>query len=338
MKILIAVSLFLIFPTVTKASTISSTPKLSKDIIEEICESIRFNDFPIVLIIAEEEGFRLENVFGEIYCRASIPSILHFALDEPSKYGLTTFNILGYFDQVKKENSQFDYGRQVLNIPYELHDGSTDTLLSRSLRGFSMRLSHNSSNIGSIARLMTIIDAFIKRGAQTAKQLGTTEKLDLLLTYTRPVGQKRYKNKKFTSPCKDQFSPEEKPEQYVGNKKDAYFFRHIIEQNNLKAVKNALTWCAIDINDSRSLEDNTPPLTIAVLNGHVDIVKLLLARSEIEVNRPTDNYNGYTALDIAYLYNKKNIVPLLLNKQAKCSHFCDFFDSEKYYELGESVN
>jgi uncharacterized protein len=61
-------------------------------------------------------------------------------------------------------------------------------------------------------------------------------------------------------------------------------------------------------------------LMIASGNGLQHIVSLLLD-NQVEINK-VDNLKGYTALHCAILYNRANIVALLLNNKANISILC----------------
>jgi hypothetical protein len=128
--------------------------KVPKVILEEICGSMEYRDFPNILVIMKEEGFKLEKV------------------DEPTKYGMTVYKMIEYFDQVKPDNPSFDY-KKILSITYTVVlEGITYT--TTVIDRINNRIPD--LNSGSRNKLEGFNKSLIKRGALTAEQLKTDSK------------------------------------------------------------------------------------------------------------------------------------------------------------------
>lgn len=148
---------------------IASTAKVPKEILEEICESMEYRDFPNVLVILKEEGFELDKVYDQLVCKRSIPTLMHFVVDQPAKYGVTVYGMIGFFDQLKLDNTSFDY-KKILNITFTAeHDGVTHT--TTVLDRINNRIPDLNSD--SKRKLEGFKKSLIKRGALTAAQLNS---------------------------------------------------------------------------------------------------------------------------------------------------------------------
>jgi ankyrin repeat protein len=68
------------------------------------------------------------------------------------------------------------------------------------------------------------------------------------------------------------------------------------ESGNLSDAIDALNSDGVDVNE-RGTDDGETPLTIACFRNHIEIVKILLKRKDLQVNLAMDG--GWTALYIA---------------------------------------
>ena len=83
-------------------------------------------------------------------------------------------------------------------------------------------------------------------------------------------------------------------------------------QNNFPAIVELLILRGANVN--LALDDSTPPLCSVAKHGNVEVARLLLQHSEIQINQTTKN--GVTALSIASQKGHKEIVKMLLRKGA----------------------
>jgi hypothetical protein len=166
MKNLLPIAFLLLLSN--SAATASPTT-VPKEIIKEICDSMKSRQFSIVLLILREEGFQLENVYDQLVCTRSLPTLMHFVIDEPAKYGMTIDAMIGYFDQKKRNDTAFDYAK-ILNITFTaVHDevSYVTTVLDR----INNRVPD--LNPDSRKKLISFRKSLIKRGALTASELNS---------------------------------------------------------------------------------------------------------------------------------------------------------------------
>ena len=167
MRKLIMIFLFIQFSL--NGIALASTKKVPKVILEEICESMEHRDFPNILVILKEEGFELDKVYDQLVCRQSIPTLMHFVVENPAKYGVTVWKMIGTFDQMKLDNPLFDY-KKILNITYTVVlEGVTYT--TTVLDRINNRMSDLDPD--SRSKLEGFKKSLIKRGALTAEQLNS---------------------------------------------------------------------------------------------------------------------------------------------------------------------
>ena len=148
---------------------LASTAKVPKKIIEEVCEFMEARDFPTVLVVMKEEGFEFDKVYNQLVCRQSLPTLMHFVVDNPGKHGLNIYKMISYFDQKKLDDPHFDY-KKILNIKHVVVlEGITyeTTILDR--------INNRLEDLGPDSRkkLEGFKKSIIKRGAVTVEQMSS---------------------------------------------------------------------------------------------------------------------------------------------------------------------
>ncbi len=157
---------------------IASTAKLSKSYIKEICEFVEYREFDTAVAILEEDGYRLEDIYDQISCGQMRPTLFHFIVDKPSKYALTFYHMLSYFDQKKLDDKKFDY-KNILNVKDTfVRDGKIITLTLLD----TINLSMSKVSEGSKVRLTKFKNLLILRGALTARQLENRSKVECFIS------------------------------------------------------------------------------------------------------------------------------------------------------------
>ncbi len=147
----------------------TASRKLPKRVVDDLCEAIENNSFRGGKRVLSDEGLKLEDVYTQVSCKRSIPTLMHFIIKNPTGYRAGTFAILKYFDEVKKKNPGFDYG-EVLNMIYKGRVRET-TILDRVIKKIPSRTGNDKSI------LMTFKKHLIKRGGLTAVQVKSQNKL-----------------------------------------------------------------------------------------------------------------------------------------------------------------
>ena len=94
-------------------------------------------------------------------------------------------------------------------------------------------------------------------------------------------------------------------------------------EGNISETKDLLTIKDVNVNEQGVLliEGQTTteikgitPLLVAVWNNHIEIIKILLKRKDLEINQKANNTDGHTALMMASQFGRLEVVRLLLSK------------------------
>lgn len=322
--------------TVVKAS--EDNTSLSKDAIEEICEAFEAADFEGVLEIAEEDGYRFEDIYGQIKCKLGWKGPFHILFDMPSAYGYTLLKLFYYFDDVKATRPDFDIASKVLNVPRKvtLSDGSkrVDTLLDYVNRAFYMRMEDHTSTTNtyshpsgafyghteSVVEMLINRQKLIELGARTYQQQhdGTLPIEYQWKDFKRPVGTRNEDPFKPPEDCDTWYLLELPFDKHPKQAIYSYDIYYHIAEGNLAEVKAALAWC--DTNPNRT-EDSITPLMMAARFNQVESAKLLVQHPAINIHY---RYKwDMTALDIAYLYNSTDMISYLRKLKLTCIRICE---------------